>query len=74
MVVVFDINETVIMAYDITFDNKVLENRGFYSMKDYLKGYNGNPWMAMCEDTIIKNIKVNTILDYIDNDCTTINF
>ncbi len=74
MTVVFDINETVVMAYDITFDADILDSRGFDKIEDYLKGYYGNPWMAMSEDTLIKDITMNTILDYIDNDCDTINF
>ena len=74
MTIVFDVTETVVNAYDLSYDSEKLDRMGYVCIKNYLEQYDNNPWRAIIEGDVITDISLNKLIDYVDADCSTINF
>ena len=58
------IEETVIIEYELHYDEEELKRIGYTSLEDYLARFNGNVWKAQNEEDIVIDISHNQIIEY----------
>jgi hypothetical protein len=63
----FEVGEWCANSYSIYYDKQRLAEKGFNSIKNYLKDFT-NPWYAMENDDVIVDIVFNDIVDVSDSD------
>ena len=61
------ITETVVVEYEIHYDEEELERMGYTSLEGYLARFNGNVWKAESEEKVVRDIAHNSILDYVES-------
>ena len=69
MKIKFDLVEEVVIQYELSYDDSI-EDIELYIQENY----NGNPWHAMSGDPLIHDIAHDVIIEYIDNDLTTLDY
>ena len=70
----FTVEELALIEYEVHYDEEELQKRKYETLEEYLPTVHKNPWIAMSQDTIIRDISHNTIIDYIDTNMETIDF